>query len=184
MSGTQDKFSAENTQNISQQNQVELDTTIKTQELEVEKEQSASQKMDNLLRNNSPNLLKREIEKLRKEAAKYRISSKNEYEEKELFKQKNEEISKELAALKIKHKELEIMRTLDNAGCLKSELVAKDIPFDCENLKDFVDKYKDENQFLFRHQKENISSSFKTSTSKNLTPTQQMDAYIRAALGR
>lgn len=183
MSGTQDNLSAENEQNVPQPNQVELDT-LSQKPKEVEKELSSSQKMDNLLRNNSSSLLKREIEKLRKEAAKYRISSKSATEEKEIFKQKTEEITKELDALKIKHKELEIMRTLDKAGCIKSELVAKDIPIDCENLEDFVDSYKKENKFLFKQQKENIGSSFKTPTTKNLTPTQQMDAYIRAALGR
>ena len=183
MSGTQENLSAENKQNISQPNQVELDSISQNQK-ETENELSPTQKMDNLLRRNSTSLLKREIEKLRKEAAKYRVSSKNEFEEKELFKQKNAEITKELDALKLKHRELEIIRTLDNAGCLKSELVARDIPHDCENLKDFINNYKEENKFLFKQHKENIGSSFKTSTTKNLSPTQQMDAYIRAALGR
>lgn len=184
MSGTQDDFSAEDKQNTPQPSQVELESNKQTQTKEVEKELSPSQKMDNLLRNNSTGLLKKEIEKLRKEAAKYRISSKNATEEKEVFKQKTEEITKELNALKAKHKELEIIRILDNAGCLKSELVAKEIPNDCEYIKDFVDNYKEKNKFLFKQQKENIGSSFKTSSTKNLTPTQQMDAYIRSALGR
>ena len=76
------------------------------------------------------------------------------------------------------------MRALDKAGCIKSDLVAKDIPTDCENLDEFIKNYKEENKFLFTATKKTIGSSFKTSAVKNLSPAQQMDAFIRAAAGR
>jgi len=53
-----------------------------------------------------------------------------------------------------------------------------------DGLDEFIEKYKEENSFLFKSPKQNIGSVFKTSGKQNLSPSQQMDAYIRAALGR
>lgn len=183
MSGTQDEFSA--AQEL-QSGQSGIDQNI---EKEIEQNDSpqklsASQKMDLLLRGTSGDSMKKEIEKLRKESAKYRVSSRDEALQKQEIEQKAHEIQKELDALKSSHKSLSIMRKLDKAGCIKSELVAKDMPADCENLDDFIESYKSENAFLFKTQKQSRGGTFKPSVSKSLTPSQQMDAYIRRALGR
>lgn len=185
MSGTQDNnLLAENPEKLSNTSQSGIDTEENENDCTQEKNLKASEKMDMLLRGNHSSYLKKEIEKLRKEAAKYRTASKNEAEQRLFFQKKTEEFEKELNFLKESHQTLRIMRALDNAGCLKSELVAKDMPADCENLDEFIKNYKEENKFLFKSPKQNISNSFKSSGSKNLSASQRMDAYIRAALGR
>ena len=152
-----------------------------------EKVLTPSQKMDALIRGTSSGYMKKELERLRKEAAKYRNSTKIENQAKLELQAKAEEISKELEALKAEHRTLSIIQKLDKAGCVKSELVAKDIPSDLsssEELDNFIRNYKEENKFLFKTPKQNAGGVFKSSGRKNLTPSQQMDAYIRAALGR
>ena len=185
MSGTQDKIlSAQNRNELEQTSQTGFDEDFGEKDFAQKESKTAAEKMDSLLRGNNSLYLKKEIEKLRKEAAKFRLASKNEAEQRILFQEKTELFEKELAELKESHKNLKIMRALDKAGCLKSELVAKDIPANCENLEDFIEAYKGENSFLFKVPKQNISTTFKSSGSKNLSAAQKMDAYIRAALGR
>lgn len=193
MSGTQDfDLSAQNLKDNAQAGQSGIDpkSTETVQEAEIEEneeELTPSQKMDALIRGTSAGNMKREIEKLRKEAAKYRTSSKVEAEQKLEIQAKAQEIQKELDALKAEHRNLSIIQKLDKAGCIKSELVAKDIPSDLssgEDLNKFIENYKEQNKFLFKAPKQNAGGTFKTSGKKNLTPSQQMDAYIRAALGR
>lgn len=192
MSGTQDENSAaKNSQELLQQVQAGSEQNIEESVREVEnlrdKELTPAQKMDLLLRGQSPAQLKREIEKLRKEAAKYRTSSKKEEEQKLALQTRAQEIQNELDALKNAHRTLAVIRKLDKAGCIKSELVAKDIPDDLElgeGMDEFIERYKEENEFLFQQNRaNNFGGTFK-STTKVLTPSQQMDAYIRAALGR
>ena len=183
MSGTQENIlAAENTEQSQPTNQSGIDES--QQSFEENAAIPPAEKMDMLLRGNSPNYLKREIEKLRKEAAKYRISSRAESEQRVLYQKKSEEIESELQTLKKSHYNLKVMRALDKAGCIKSELVAKDMPDNCEDLDKFIETYKEENKFLFKAPKQNIGTSFKSSGAKNLTSAQKMDAYIRAALGR
>lgn len=193
MSGTQDEiFAAKNPQEILQPVQAGSEQIIKESAQEAEnlqdKELTPAQKMDLLLRGHSPAQMKKEIEKLRKEAAKYRTSSKKEEEQKLALQTRAQEIQNELDALKQEHKNLTVIRKLDRAGCIKSELVAKDIPDNLESseeLDKFIEQYKEENGFLFQASKNNnLGGTFKTCTTKVLTPSQQMDAYIRAALGR
>ncbi len=193
MSGTQDEiFAAKNPQEILQPVQAGSEQIIKESAQEAEnlqeKELTPAQKMDLLLRGHSPAQMKKEIEKLRKEAAKYRTSSKKEEEQKLALQTRAQEIQNELDALKQEHKNLTVIRKLDRAGCIKSELVAKDIPDNLESseeLDKFIEQYKEENGFLFQECKSNnLGGTFKTCTTKVLTPSQQMDAYIRAALGR
>lgn len=192
MSGTQDEiFAAKNPQEILQPVQAGSEQIIKESAQEAEnlqeKELTPAQKMDLLLRGHSPAQMKKEIEKLRKEAAKYRTSSKKEEEQKLALQTRAQEIQNELDALKQEHKNLTVIRKLDRAGCIKSELVAKDIPDNLESseeLDKFIEQYKEENGFLFQASKNNnLGGTFKTCTTKVLTPSQQMDAYIRAALG-
>ena len=192
MSGTQDaNFAVQNFEEITQQVQAgleqNLDETAQVAETEEQEILSPSQKMDELIRGSSKGFMKKEIEKLRKEAAKYRSSTRAETEQKLEFQAKAEMYEKELDALKKEHRNLALIQKLDKAGCIKSELVAKDIPSDLDlsdGLDEFIEKYKEENSFLFKVPKQNIGSVFKTSGKQNLSPSQQMDAYIRAALGR
>ena len=171
MSGTQDEiFAAKNPQEILQPVQAGSEQIIKESAQEAEnlqdKELTPAQKMDLLLRGHSPAQMKKEIEKLRKEAAKYRTSSKKEEEQKLALQTRAQEIQNELDALKQEHKNLTVIRKLDRAG-------------------KFIEQYKEENGFLFQESKNNnLGGTFKTCTTKVLTPSQQMDAYIRAALGR
>lgn len=201
MSGTQDlNFAAQTLADVMQPGQSGIDQTLSTstqvvenngaeenEQESVEKPLSPSQKMDELIRGTSAASMKKEIEKLRKEAAKYRNSSKSESEQKLALQTKAQEIQQELDALKKENRKLSVIQKLDKAGCIKSELVAKDIPDNLETAEDldnFIKSYKEQNKFLFNAPKQNIGSSFKTSGAKNLTPSQRMDAYIRAALGR
>lgn len=198
MSGTQGLNSA--AQVIEQQGQSGIDQTLsnsaqeaekqgaeESEKTEVEKALTPSQKMDELIRGTSSANMKKEIEKLRKESAKYRNSSKSEAEQKLLLQAKAQEIQQELDALRKENRNLSVIQKLDKAGCIKSELVAKDIPDNLETAEDldnFIKAYKEKNKFLFNAPKQNVGSSFKASGVKNLTPSQRMDAYIRAALGR
>lgn len=184
MSGTQDNnLSEQNSQNTVQASQSGIDTSHQNEGTKEEK-LSPSQKMDRLIRGTTNSYLKKEIEKLRKEAAKYRTVTRNEVLKKIELQKKSAEIQKELDELKETNRHLKIVRELDKAGCKKSELVFKDVPNDCENLEEFIKNYKEENQFLFSEPPKNIGSTFKTSGTKNLSAAQKMDAYIRAALGR
>ena len=180
MSGTQDtNLSANNPQENLQAGQSGIDQTPPNHE-EKEENLTPSQKMDRLIRGTTAGGMKKEIEKLRK----YRFVSRTEALQKAEIQKKAAEIQKELDELKETNRNLKIVRALDKAGCIKSELVSKDIPKDCEDLEGFIEKYKEENQFLFSAPRKNIGSTFKTSGTKNLTAAQKMDAYIRAALGR
>lgn len=193
MSGTQDTNLSAQILNESQavQSGTEQNQTT-AQEAEYtgdnQAELTPSETMDRLIRGNSAGFMKKEIEKLRKEAAKYRSSSKAQEAQKLEIEQKALEIQTELDSLKSEHRNLSIIRKLDKAGCIKSELVAKDIPADLdlsEGLDGFIKDYKEQNEFLFKTPKQStIGGTFKASGAKNLTPSQQMDAYIRAALGR
>ena len=183
-----EKTSWETTREVSQETFQKAAQEAAAEESEQEeKELTPSQKMDALIRGTSSGYMKKELERLRKEAAKYRNSTKIENQAKLELQAKAEEISKELEALKAEHTTLSIIQKLDKAGCVKSELVAKDIPSDLsssEELDNFIRNYKEENKFLFKTPKQNAGGVFKSSGRKNLTPSQQMDAYIRAALGR
>lgn len=196
MSGTQENNSpVQNFQNQAQEVQSGTEHfSNETQEASTildsnkEKKLTPSERMDRLIRGSSSGYIKKELEKLRKEAAKYRNFAKEEESQKLELQEKAFKIQNELNSLKTEHRKLSIMRKLDNSGCIKSELVTKDIPADLDITKDldsFIEKYKEENEFLFKQQKaSSIGGTFKTSCAKNLSPSQKMDAYIRAALGR
>lgn len=185
MSGTQDEiWAGNNSAALIEAEEFRFGQSGIGEEEEDSEKLTPSQKMDRLIRGTNPEFMKKEISKLRKESAKYRQSSRTNEAEKTAIQQKAEEIQKELEVLKSTHKTLNIVRKLDKAGCVKSELVAKDIPDDCEDIDSFIEKYKEENDFLFRAKKQSLGGTFKPSTTKALTPSQQMDAFIRAALGR
>ena len=198
MSGTEEKFLVANTAEVlTQEVQIEAEqiNDKSTQEvdcsqniLEKQDKFTASQKMDMLIRGNSISYMKKEIEKLRKEAAKYRNSSKSEESQKLVLQEKSKLMEQELIALKAENRRLAVIRKLDNYGCIKSELVEKDIPQDLElneGIDEFIQNYKEKNEFLFKkHRPSSIGGNFKSVGAKTLTPSQRMDVYIRSALGR
>ena len=76
MSGTQDNIlSAQNQNDLEQASQTGFDESQCENDFSQKESKTAAEKMDLLLRGNSSLYLKKEIEKLRKEAAKFRLSS-------------------------------------------------------------------------------------------------------------
>jgi len=125
-----------------------------------------------------------DIAKLHKECAKYRLALKNSNQEKLSIQQQFDDVRKELESVKIRNFEQLALLKLDNYGCLRSALVIKDIPQNCENLDDFIENYKQNNPFLFKKQKSKHGFSFKCGKNANYTPSQKMNNYIRSAIGR
>lgn len=183
MSGTQDEnFAAQNGENLDAQairaGSEKIEKTVDGKEV------NTSEKMNAFIRGASPKTMHREIEKLRKESAKFRNSSKEESKQKLEIQEKAQAIQSELEALRAEHRSLKLVRALDKAGCVKSELVAKDIPQDCDDVDGFIEKYKAENSFLFGVKKTSHGGTFKPTSTVNLTQSQQIDRAIRQALGR
>jgi len=130
MSGTQDaNFAVQNFEEITQQVQAgleqNLDETAQVAETEEQEILSPSQKMDELIRGSSKGFMKKEIEKLRKEAAKYRSSTRAETEQKLEFQAKAETYEKELDVLKKEYRNLALIQKLDKAGCIKVSLLQR-----------------------------------------------------------
>ena len=184
MSGTEDKISAA----VDAAGQVQSGAENVEAAVAMPRRLSTSEKMDLLLRGNSSESMKKEIEKLRRESAKYRISARDASLAKSQLQERSEAIAAELADLKQKHRAEVLMRKFDKAGCIKSELALKDVPADIalddEALSVFIDNYKKENAFLFSEVKNSHGGIFKPAKNVNLSPSQQMDRIIRSALGR
>lgn len=128
--------------------------------------------------------LKAQIAELRKEAASYRVSAKNSANEKQTVEEQLKLLQEEFKRTKEENRTVRLQSMLDKAGCIKSELVLKDIPADCEDPKAWIEKYKQDNAFLFKQESSNHGGAHKPQGAKNLTPSQQMDNFIRTALGR
>lgn len=126
--------------------------------------------------------LKEQISELRKEAAKYRTTAKTTATEKQTVEEQLKVLQEEFAKTKKENTIVKRQSLLDKAGCIKSDLVVNVIPDDCEDVQAWIDSYKKENEILFK--KENHGGSYKPSSTTNLTPSQMMDNYIRAAAGR
>lgn len=126
--------------------------------------------------------LKEQISELRKEAAKYRTTAKTTATEKQTIEEQLKVLQEEFAKTKKENTIVKRQSLLDKAGCIKSDLVVNVIPDDCEDVQAWIDAYKKENEILFK--KENHGGSYKPSSTTNLTPSQMMDNYIRAAAGR
>ena len=101
-----------------------------------------------------------------------------------LLEQQAAEIKSELETLKKAHRAELLMRKLDAAGCIKSTLVVKDIPENCDDIDTFIENYRSENSFLFNKNKISSNDFFKPQKSQLLSASQQMDRVIRKALGR
>ena len=90
-----------------------------------------------------------------------------------------DDLKQEIEKLKQENKRIKFVSSLTKFGCLKPELVAGEIPSDCENLDEWVKNYKSENEFLFRQSSENHGGSFKPAKTNNLSPTELMNNFIR-----
>lgn len=90
-----------------------------------------------------------------------------------------ENLQKEIAELKQENRKIKNVAALDKFGCLKSELIAREIPQECENIDEWIRDYKKNNEFLFRQSAENHGGTFKPSRSNNLSPTELMNNFIR-----
>jgi len=125
-----------------------------------------------------------EIAKLHRECAKYRTALNSSKEEKANLQKMFDDLQNELKSVTQLKKNQEITHKLELAGCLKPDLVLADIPQDCENLEEFVDLYKKNNPFLFKQTKIKHGFAFRGGKASNYTTSQQMNNYIRSALGR
>lgn len=128
--------------------------------------------------------LKKEIAELRKEAAKYRNSAKATSTEKQTVEEQLRVIQEKLQETEKENKRVKVESLLDKSGCIKSDLVAKVIPNDCEDISAWIEDFKKNNAILFKTEKQNKGGGYKPTANNNLTPSQQMDYYIRSAMGR
>lgn len=134
--------------------------------------------------NKKSEISKNEIAKLHRECAKYRTALNTTNDEKANLQKQFDELKIELEKIVNVKKEQDILFKLEKAGCLKPNLVLSEIPADCEDLDGFIKNYKNENLFLFERKKQKHGFSFRGSRSSNYTTSQQMNNYIRSALGR
>lgn len=125
-----------------------------------------------------------EIAKLHRECAKYRTSLNSANTEKAELEKLLQNLKADFETISKEKLNQEILYKLEMSGCLKPNLVLKDIPAECENLDDFLTDYKNNNPFLFQQQKTRHGFAFKGVKSTNYTSSQQMNNYIRSALGR
>ena len=128
--------------------------------------------------------LKEQISELRKESAKYRTAAKANATEKQSVEEQLKELQEKFALTEKENKLVKRQSLLDKAGCIKSDLVVNVIPDDCDDVQGWIDNYKKENEILFKKETTNHGTAYKPSIAGNLTPSQRMDQYIRAALGR
>lgn len=144
--------------------------------------QPAVEKMEPAAPKNPPQIS--EVAKLHRECAKYRTALNASNEEKMVLQQNFDEAKNQIANLTKQKAEGEILHKLEKIGCLKPTLVLSEIPADCEDIDDFLEVYKKENPFLFKSQKIRHGFSFRGGKASNYTTSQQMNNYIRSALGR
>lgn len=106
-------------------------------------------------------------------------SPEKENESEKKYTQEIENLKKEITALKSENFNVKTLAALEKSGCLKPELVIKAVPKDCENLQDWIDTFKTENDILFKQPPRNHGGNFKPSNCCNLSPTELMNNYIR-----
>ena len=124
--------------------------------------------------------LKEQISELRKEAANYRTKAKG----KETIEEQLKTLQDEFDKTKRENRLVKNQSLLDKAGCIKSDLVASVIPDDCDNVQEWIDNYKKENEVLFKAQSNNHGGNYKPSSSNNQSPNVMMNEFIRSEAGR
>ncbi len=129
--------------------------------------------------NNTNNVSKSEIvQKFNEKLAAASGSSK----EKTKTEPVNEDIlslKKQIENLKAENLSIKTIRALEKSGCIMPELAAKAVPADCENLQQWIDTFKSENEVLFQPPAQNHGGNFKPTKCNNLSPTELMNNYIR-----
>lgn len=150
----------------------------------------ATEAENNTIQNDEPEVQQlsqkqlNEIAKLHRECAKYRTALNSSNTEKADLEKLFQNLKADFDSVSRQKYNQEILHKLEMAGCLKPDLVLKDIPVDCENLDGFLADYKKNNNFLFKKEKVRHGFTFRGGKSTNYTPSQQMNNYIRSALGR
>ena len=124
--------------------------------------------------------LKEQIADLRKEAASYRTKAKDKASVEEQLKALQDEFAK----TKRENRLVKNQALLDKAGCIKSDLVASVIPDDCDNVQEWIDNYKKDNEILFKAATNNHGGNYKPATSNNQNPNEVVNDFIRARAGR
>ncbi|MCR5261571.1 MAG: hypothetical protein K6C94_06995 [Candidatus Gastranaerophilales bacterium] len=125
-----------------------------------------------------------QIARLHKECAKYRTALNTSNSEKAELEKLFNNLKADYASISKQNYDQSIITKLEKAGCLKPSLVLKDIPEDCQNVDEFVQEYQQNNPFLFKKPQTRHGYTFKNGKASNYTASQQMNNYIRSALGR
>jgi hypothetical protein len=125
-----------------------------------------------------------EVAKLHRECAKYRTALNASKEEKQLLLSDLENLKKEFEIVLKQKNNQNVLFKLEKMGCLKPDLVMSEIPEDCSDFDEFLKNYISQNSFLFKKQKLRHGFSFQGGKTSNYTTSQQMNNYIRSALGR
>lgn len=123
--------------------------------------------------------LEAELADVRKEAASYRTKAKG----KETVEEQLKALQDEFAKTKRENRLVKNQSLLDKAGCIKSDLVATVIPDDCDNVQEWIDNYKKDNEILFKAATTNHGGNFKPSGSNNQNPNDYMNNFIRSVRG-
>lgn len=124
--------------------------------------------------------LKEQIADLRKEAASYRTKAKG----KETVEEQLKALQDEFAKTKRENRLVKNQSLLDKAGCIKSDLVASVIPDDCDNVQEWIDNYKKDNEVLFKAATNNHGGNYKPANSNNQNPHEIVNDFIRSRAGR
>ena len=88
-------------------------------------------------------------------------------------------LKNEIAALKEENFNVKTISLLERAGCLKPDLVLKSVPRDCENLNEWIENFKSDNDILFGEANYSHGGGYKPTISKNLSPNEIMNNFIR-----
>ena len=88
-------------------------------------------------------------------------------------------LKEELSKLKAENFNLRAKSALEKSGCIKPDLAIKALPPDCENIQDWIENFKSENDILFKPESINHGANFKPTQCSNLSPVEIMNNYIR-----
>ena len=88
-------------------------------------------------------------------------------------------LKEELSKLKAENFNLRAISALEKSGCLKPDLALKALPQDCEDIQEWVDNFKADNDILFKSEPVNHGGNFKPTQCSNLSPVEIMNNYIR-----
>lgn len=129
--------------------------------------------------------LEKSVAKAHADAAKYRVEAKNKSEADLTIEQQIAKLNQELENTKRENVTVKRVAALEKAGCIEAELIANKIPEDETDINGWVEDYKKTHPSLFEEKKpQSHGGAYKPQKSNNLTPSQQMNAFIRSSAGR